>query len=133
MAERSGVHVLEAMLGPLRRYYERADTEEIAVVRPGLVFRRLRIPDPLGRLWTPEHDENLSYDYLLDLAYVIAATNRKGFDGQRHPALWASLPGKHRVMVVAGPAVFYGRAWTRRRNRDKTSAKERVRTPPSET
>ena len=103
----TGEAVINAMLEPLRQYYERADTEEIAVVKPGLVFRRGRQADALGRIWIPHRDERLSYEYLLDLAFVVAAMYGKGFDGEERAALWATLPGKHRIMAVAGSAVFY--------------------------
>ena len=102
-----GEGALRAIAAPLREYYEHPDAEEIVVPCPGRVFTCLREPDELGRMWVGRKDPRLTHRYLTDVCFVVGAMYRSAFDADEHPAVYDTLPGKHRFLGVAGPSVYY--------------------------
>ena len=95
------------VLERLRRHYERPGTEEIGIVKPGLVFHRLRQADRLGRFWKPVRDELLTLEYLTDACHFVSCTFKAAFHETESPVLYAVLPGGHRMTAVRGPNVYY--------------------------
>ena len=104
------IALLEDVMTPLRRHYERPDVSEIAVCAPGIVFHRLREHDRFGRVWRGLSDRRLTHSYLILAMTTIANLLENPFDPRIEPALHTELPGGHRVCGLAGNSAIYDKA-----------------------
>lgn len=102
--------ILDRVLRPLARHYEREEIEEIAVCAPGLVFHKLRNAERSGRRWRRHHDPRLTLQYLRGLLHCVANVYKKTFHPESAPLLRCSIPGGHRFTALTGRSVFYAHA-----------------------
>jgi type IV secretion system protein VirB11 len=94
--------LLAESLRRLAVHYAAGDIEEIAVNRPGEVWRK-----HLGEGWEATADPALTEDYLLLLCQHLANVSGQQFHRTRLPLLYATLPEGHRFTAVAGSSVRY--------------------------
>jgi len=96
---------LETLLKTLEEFYSPEFVEEIAINNEGRVWLRLhgaKIP------WVPYNSDKITKEYLLTLIRTVANVYDKPFDPLRGvPVVYATLPGNHRFVAIAGQNVMY--------------------------
>ena len=104
---RHAVKLLEDILLPLRRHYERPDITEAVVCAPGTVFHKLREPNRFGYIWRAAPDPSLTHEYLRLAIESVANVYDMPFHIRDHPQFDGELPGNHRLTAVLGASVLY--------------------------
>jgi len=100
--------LLADSLAILASHYDDRAVEEIAVNRPGELWRKTH-----GGDWRVCQDERLSEVYLLTLCRQLANCSGQSFHPVHRPILYTSLPEGHRFTAIVGGAVRYDRGDSR--------------------
>jgi len=107
--ENPKVAALRSQLRPLENWFLNPDVEEIAINRPGEVWKRLRKARTPGEFWIQQADTSLDYTFLARIAHQVAnIQNIPNFGPNGMPAVYGTLPGGHRFVAAIGPNVQYG-------------------------
>lgn len=103
---------LQSIAKRLRPIYEHLlhdDVEEVAVNRPGEIWRRMRRQDAQGRLWVPHSDPRLTKSYLTTICHQLANVKSiKNFGPNGMPVFYTTIPGGHRFGAGLGYNIQFG-------------------------
>lgn len=96
-------------LRPIYEHLLHDDVEEVALNRPGEIWRRKRRPDEQGRLWAPYSDARFSQNYLTTICHQLANIQSiPNFGPQGMPLVYGVIPGGHRFGAGVGFNIQYG-------------------------
>lgn len=103
MSTDAGNEMALLALGRLAKHYLLPGIEEVAVNRPGFVWRKQR-----GENWLEHEDAEISYDYLFGVCRVLANINGTVFTKADTSIVSCELPGApFRFQAIMGEGVRY--------------------------